>query len=282
MVLDSSTVEKSKSTLKHASNRYEANRDRVIGDISEVSGERSASAWQRFLESEDQDVPLFLIQEAVIEWLQQKMGVEEITKAFEEFQTLMGRAFADEVIYNQRASYFLDYLVFERPTHCGQQQTRVSPFKGFVSDWISTHTHQLSPKKHEMLCSLDGYQHALFRVARSSRKRVIFENICSRQHLCRPLDPATENPSMFHKNLIYQGFIYPSPHGIKLSQGMFTHDRSVTRIILKSVKKKLKSEQDSFSQSMLPTLATLHLRHSRQRYISSAKVYRQALLENES
>lgn len=278
MVLDSSTIAKNRSVLERAGRRYEANRDLVLGDISEISGGRQASAWERLIQYPKGCLPLFLVQEAVLEWVQRKLNSAEIARAFEDFQKLTGRVFPDETVYNQRASYFLDCFTFEKKMRIGLEDQDESPFAGFMSAWVRTHVHQLGDEKLSELQKLAHFVHSLFKVTRCNRKFVQFEDLWTGRSYRKHIEKSVQSHTMFHKNLIYQGFIYDLAGGAHLSSGVFTHRSTVSRVIRRTVRKNYK-EPEKVRREILYRLANLHLRNMRQRYICPAKIYHQALLE---
>lgn len=199
---------------------------------------------------------LELIREAIITWVIEKVGVDEVVKAKDEFFTRTGMIFHDDEYYHQRMKYFLDYFLFARVLESSEGNAP-TPFALYKLE------HPHTP--------IQNFTHSLFKVAKALKKGLVLSDLCSKDRIIIQKQSDELFDGMERGN-IFQGFVFHIKGNPVLSHGLIFHPIRSHRILLKSLKDS-KKNGDFERLSYLSRYARLQLKHGRLRHVDPRIVY---------
>lgn len=216
--------------------------------------------------------------EALIHWTEKAFGGDEIVRAKEDFFARIGKVFPDDIHYMPFMTFFLDYLLFERPAspefldslrvHFPEVATlELTPFylamKG--RPWPS------ASLKAPPVLELRGFRHSIYEVVSVEKTHATFKDLLTNEKI-EVHARAGESFGWIARKDCFQTHLYEWGDKLHLSEGIIGHPPAVRRIILKRIKVFKKDGRRSPGDFLL-RLAFAKLKHLRLKTMNIAKVY---------
>lgn len=249
--------------------RYPSEPTRIqrYGDISSVSSNEVLSALDALKVTTNLD--LSELKEALIQWSQNEIGLDEFITAQSEFQALTGRVFYDDSCYHQRITYFLDYFVFQRPVSKNNQI--ITPYSSFLQSPFYLGGSNMTQGNKENLENLQNFQHSIYMCKKVNDRKIILKDLI---HKTKNEVFTHEDHSFngFPSKSIVQGFIFELNHRKLISSGIIIHPPGSASFIKKYIKKTLKEDPHN-KMKILTQLARKNLDLLRHRNIDVRKIY---------
>lgn len=197
----------------------------------------------------------------MLRWAEKKFGNEEFVLAKEEFFWKMGKVFPEDVFYEQRMTYFLDYFLLQRPLSQRDGNFLKSTLERYLND-----PEQLLTEE-----SLSGFYHSVFMVQKNNLQSIVVKDLCTQDQI---VVSARQNESFkaIQRKEIFQGFLYRADEKVYLSRGVIFHPAKCGRILRKNLKKKVASA-DFDSLKEVCALARLQLKFLRHKNIDAKRIY---------
>ena len=230
------------------------------GELNSLSTEPERIAVDESVGGQ-QKIDIFL--ESILNWTQEIFGSDQIIKAKEEFYSKNGKVFHDDIIFNNRMAYFVDFFIFQRPLETSDDVFSFqTPFQAFCLE---------GPGKGRVFVL--QYRLSLYKILRIKKSEIVLKDLFLDKKLavtvlskmsCRGLQ----------KGDYFQGFVYTSTEGKILSKGLIFHPFDVIGII-KSRIKKIGKEDHWEHLRVLSLLAKQQLRHFRHSHVHPKVIYDQ-------
>lgn len=210
-----------------------------------------------------------LLEQAVL-WANQRFGEEELVLARDEFFWKTGKVFHDDASYRTRISYFLDFFLFERP------------LAGVLSpnddEWPTPFTAYLKGQDQDdqQRTKIHRHRHSIYEVLKTGDNCLILRDMLNNERMTVRARQG-QSLKLLSKKQIFQGFLYQvEPDSWVLSQGLLFHPANVWRLLCKTAKKLVKSN-DLDELETLTRFARLELRTVRHPHVDARRTYVQEL-----
>lgn len=267
MVLDTQNQNRKKPRIVNT----EPTRYSNFGDISSVSGTRILDPMEHIVTCSNPSVVEMI--EAIVHWTQKKYGIQEFISAKKEFHSLTGRVFPDEFFYHQRACYFLDYFIFQRPLLGSLQENDLvkTPFGDFLDSEECLKLPQdlnIKQKFHD----LKNFQHSIYKILKLNKGKMYLRDLFTKEKL--EIFDEHHNFRGFFKGSLIQGFMFNFRNSTHISQGLIIHPPTVLRFVKASINR-VKKQTNYDKMKILSNLAKQNLNLIRQRHQDPKKVYSQ-------
>jgi hypothetical protein len=207
--------------------------------------------------------------EQMITWTHQAAGTAEVVAARDQYFAAFGKVFPEDAFYDARMAYFFDHFLFERP---------IAPAPGASSSMPATPYETFAARSREAeggasahLATLGGARHSLYRVLKVSERTLVVADLVTPGKLTATAR-AGETFRGLEKKALFQGFLYPTPDGMRISHGIIIHPRRVARMIARYLKRQKKSETFA-KRTVLARLAHLQLKYLRHRHVDPKTFY---------
>ena len=207
--------------------------------------------------------------EQMITWTHQLTGTSEVVVAREQFFAAFGKVFPEDAFYDARMAYFFDHFLFERP---------IAPAPGASSAMPSTPYETFAASAREsndgagaFVAALGEARHSIYRVLKVSERTLVVADLVTPAKLVATARVG-ETFRGLEKKALFQGFLYPTPDGMRISHGLLIHPRRVARLIGRYLKRQKKSETFA-KRTVLARLAHLQLKYLRHRHVDPKTFY---------
>ena len=198
--------------------------------------------------------------EAIVSDAEVSYGKNAFVVAKEEFYSRFGKVFPEDLFYESRMSYFLDFFVLLRPVP-GEAYT---PFMKFAK--FNTSQPAL------LVSALEAFRHSIFEVeALAGLSGMLVKDLrTGAAYKVRP--KGNESFRGFTKGAVFQGFIFPGDDFAFLGNGLVMHPPQVLSVIKKYLKHAAKS-LDFDEQAALARLAFVQLKALRHSHAGAKRIY---------
>jgi hypothetical protein len=207
--------------------------------------------------------------EEMITWTHQNAGTAEVVAAREQYFAAFGKVFPDDTFYDARMAYFFDHFLFERPIAPAAGAGSAMPATPYESFAAKVRDGQDGASAH--VAALGGARHSLYRVLKVSERALVVADLITPAKLTATAR-AGETFRGLEKKALFQGFLYPTPDGMRISHGIIIHPRRVARMIGRYLKRQKKSETFA-KRTVLARLAHLQLKYLRHRHVDPKTFY---------
>ncbi len=151
---------------------------------------------------------------------------DEVYKAREQYNSVVGEVYEDDQSYEERMSHFLEWYTFDR-NFTGKT---ISP----LLDFVEKKRKHLPKESHQELMDLVKNIHGLFKIKKISRDYVVvYDFFTNRKHKVME----KESQLVFRKNDLFEGRIIPSSNSQCFTGVYCFHPQKSEKFIKKEVKK---------------------------------------------
>ena len=195
----------------------------------------------------------------ILQWAKTYFNEETFINAKKYFFRHNGKIFDDEIFYEQRMNFFIDYFLFQTPV-VHEDNIALTPYHLYLTK-ISSPDESFK------------FVYSVFKIIhRSDCLLKIVDLINIKKYEIYPKKNQTF--IALQKNNIFQGFIYHIKNKYYLSDGIFFHPSKSQKLIL-NLTKKIQSNKNSLTQifSLLNHLSKAQMTILRQPHLSISKVY---------
>lgn len=216
--------------------------------------------------------------ENLIQWAQQSLGDEEILRAREEFLARVGKVFSDEPHFLPFMSFFLDYLLFERPASRAIWESLQGHFPDASPTDVTLFTVAARSKpwpspatKAPPVLELEGCRHSIFEVLQVTRDHAVFKDLMNDEKV-EVFSRGGESFVWMAKKDYLQCHLYQWGGKHYIGDGVLGHLGVVRRAIRKRLKVH-KKEQKRSNLDFLLNLVFAKLKHLRLKTTNPVKIY---------
>lgn len=203
--------------------------------------------------------------EQTVQWVAAAKGKEYFVEPLENFMTKWGKAFPDDVFYQDRMNYFLEHCILERPMtgHPGG----LTPFMAFIKE--SSGLQLLSHKNWQSFCD---FRHSLFEVVKAGTSQITVRDMLT-DRLYKVVPKHNETLKFMIKKSIFQGFVFGSEDDVyRLGQGLIIHPERARKQLVKFAKAQRKTPR-VVENEVLRMIAFTNMRFLRMQHVDPATIY---------
>jgi hypothetical protein len=168
---------------------------------------------------------IYFVTESVLDWLASGYSTEQFAKVKNEYFELAGKVFSDDLCFDVRMDYFLEYFVYQRVLEM--------PIDGI--EGLSPYELFARFKNNESVLKIDGFRHSIFEIEQVNHDKVHLKDLLLEENFVIKYHPAATLLNMLKKEL-FQGFIFFSEGDSYLGKGLLFHPAEVRRLIKKEIK----------------------------------------------
>jgi hypothetical protein len=207
--------------------------------------------------------------EIMIQWAHRELGQEEFGQALTEFQSLGGKVFYDDAIYDARTNYFLDFFLFERPTRL-QKRVLQPPFYHFLASDYFIQNFNAATK--QSFLDLRFFHHSIFRIHRLAKFQLQLVSLLNQNCYDISSNDNFDWRQGFSRDCLVQGFVYPRANQFTLSSGIVLHPADATQRIARFLRRQ-RSGGSAIHLKQLMLLSRIQLEALRLRNRPAKAIY---------
>ena len=216
--------------------------------------------------------------EALIQWTQESLGHEEILRAREEFVARVGKVFSDDPHYLPYMSFFLDYLLFERPAPRSAWNSLSAVFPDATPPELTPYVVASRGKpwptpatKAPPVLDLEGCRHSVYEVLQATRDHAVFKDLMTDEKV-EVFSRVGESFVWMAKKDYLQCHLYQWGGKHYVGEGVLGH----LGVVRRAIRKRLKVHKKEMKRSDLDFLLNLvfaKLKHMRLKTTNPVKIY---------